>query len=96
MVARSVSSVDARAAERARMRRRSRTEDAAKPSNYAPSDVRPRPSRSSSKVVHRGYMSQRMTKLFSLFRFFFLKFRVFACTTQHFRSQGVVYCIFDH
>ncbi|XP_046864639.1 CLIP-associating protein 1-like isoform X2 [Xenia sp. Carnegie-2017] len=72
MVARSVSSVDARAAERARMRRRSRTEDAVKPSNYAPSDVRPRPSRSSSKVVHRGYMSQPASRSTSPSRLHFM------------------------
>ncbi|XP_046860667.1 CLIP-associating protein 1-like isoform X1 [Xenia sp. Carnegie-2017] len=72
IVTRSVSSVDARAAERARMRRRSRTEDAVKPSNYAPSDVRPRPSRSSSKVVHRGYMSQPASRSTSPSRLHFM------------------------
>lgn len=58
MLGRSVSNVDARAVERARMRRRSRTEGLTHGSQA--SDVRqPKPSRSASKVVHRGYMSQR-------------------------------------
>lgn len=54
MIGRSVSNVDPRAAERARMRRRSQTEGITQAS-----DAKQRPSRSASKVVHRGYMSQR-------------------------------------
>lgn len=57
MIGRSVSNIDTRAAERARLRRRSQTEGISQASHA--SDVRPRPSRSASKVVHRGYMSQR-------------------------------------
>lgn len=62
MIGRSVSNIDTRAAERARMRRRSQTEGVTQPSHA--SDVRPRPSRSASKVVHRGYMSQRKSYQF--------------------------------
>ena len=57
MVGRSVSNIDARAAERARLRRRSQTEGVTHATQA--SDTRQRPSRSASKVVHRGYMSQR-------------------------------------
>jgi hypothetical protein len=57
MVGRSVSNIDTRAAERARLRRRSQTEGISQTSQA--SDVRQRPTRSASKVVHRGYMSQR-------------------------------------
>ncbi|CAB4013973.1 CLIP-associating 1-like isoform X2 [Paramuricea clavata] len=56
MVGRSVSNIDTRAAERARLRRRSQTEGISQTSHA--SDVRQRPTRSASKVVHRGYMSQ--------------------------------------
>ena len=57
VLGRSVSNIDTRAAERARLRRRSQTEGVSQASQA--SDVRQRPTRSASKVVHRGYMSQR-------------------------------------
>ena len=57
MIGRSVSNIDTRAAERARLRRRSQTEGVTQ-ANHT-NDARQRPSRSASKVVHRGYMSQR-------------------------------------
>ncbi|XP_028390905.1 CLIP-associating protein 2-like isoform X3 [Dendronephthya gigantea] len=57
MIGRSVSNIDTRAAERARLRRRSQTEGLAQARNQT-NDARQRPSRSATKVVHRGYMSQ--------------------------------------